>query len=105
MKKIRAKITIKEGWEDVDEVLHFESLPYIPEVICTELISRHNNNLLASHFEIKKTRELVTQKYYQSIRYHNIEAYLKDCDVYLASKMVKHKSYRDLQLLFVLTYC
>ena len=54
----------QQDWEDIDGVLHHQDLPYVPEIIQTELISRHHDNLLASHFGIKKTHELVAQKYY-----------------------------------------
>lgn len=59
-KAIRAKTVMKEGWQDVNKVLHFESLPYISVIICIELISRYYNNPLAGHFGIKKTKELIT---------------------------------------------
>ena len=48
-----------EGWDDIDGILHYQGLPYIPEIIWTELISRHHDNPLASHFGIEKTYELV----------------------------------------------
>ena len=56
---------LKDGWEkDVDRVLHHQRLPYVPEVIRTELLSRHHNDLLAGHFGINKTRDLIARKYY-----------------------------------------
>ena len=70
----------------------------------TELISRHHNNLLASHFGVEKTRELIAQKFYWPILYCDVEANVKYCDVCLASKAVCHKSYRDLQSLPVTTH-
>lgn len=45
-------------------MLNFQNLSYISKIIYKELISQYYNNLLAYHFEIKKTKELVTQKYY-----------------------------------------
>ena len=64
-----------------------------------ELISRHHDNLPVGHFGIEKTRELLTKKYYWPTLRHNVEAYVKGCDVYLASKAVRHKPYNDLQSL------
>ncbi len=55
---------MKEGYKNVNEMLHFLSLPYVSKIICTELISRHYNNFLADHFGIVKTQKLVAQKYY-----------------------------------------
>ena len=53
-----------EGWNNIDGVLYHQGLPYVPEIIQTELISRYHNDPLAGHFAIEKTRELIAQKYY-----------------------------------------
>ena len=52
------------NWKDSDRILHHPGLPYVPEIIRTELISRHHNDPLASYFGIEKIQELVTRKYY-----------------------------------------
>ena len=70
---------------------------FIPKTIWTELINRHHDNLLAGHFGIEKTYKLLAQKYYWPTFRHNVKAYLKGCDVCLASKTVRHKLYGDLQ--------
>ena len=54
----------QQGWEDINNVLHYYGLLYVPEIIQTELISRHHNNPLACYFEIEKIQELVARKYY-----------------------------------------
>ena len=94
-----------KGCDNIDDVLHHQSLPYIPEIIQTKLISKYHNNLLAGHFGIKKTHELVAQKYYWILLCHNVKDYVKRCDVYLALKAVQHKLYGDLQSLPIPTYC
>lgn len=76
----------------------------MPEVIKTKNISPYHNDPLASHFSIKKTRELVACKYYWSTLQHNVEPYIKNCVVCLALKTIKHKPYRDHQSLPVLIY-
>lgn len=43
-----------EDWEDTDGVLHHQGFLYVPEIIRTELISRHHNDPLAGHFGIEK---------------------------------------------------
>ncbi len=53
-----------EGWEDIEQVLHYQSLLYVPKVIRSELIIRHYDNPLASHFGIEKTCKLIARKYY-----------------------------------------
>ncbi len=87
------------GWEDIEGVLHWEGLPYLPEIIRFEIISRHHNDPLEGHFGIEKTRGLVAQKYYRPSLRDNVEAYVKACDVCPASKAVLHKPYRNIQLL------
>ena len=61
--KVRAE-SLQESWEDVKGILHHQGLPFVPEVIQTELISRHHDDPLAGHFGIEKTQELIARKYY-----------------------------------------
>ncbi len=85
-------------------MLHYQDLPYVPKVICLELISRHHDNLLVSDFGIEKTCELIARKYYWLTLQQDDEAYVKDCNVCLALKAVRHKSYGDLQSLPIPTH-
>lgn len=57
-------------------MLHYQSLPYIPEIILTEFISGYYNNPLACYFGIKKTYKFIAQKYYWSTLCHNVEDYV-----------------------------
>ncbi len=95
---------LKEGCEEIEEVLHHQGLPYMPEIVRTELISRHYDDPLAGHFGIDKTRELIARKYYWPTLHRDIEAYVTGYDICLASKSVKHKPYGDLQSLPVPTH-
>ncbi len=95
---------LSEGWEDIQQVLHYQGLPYIPKVIRSELISRHHDNPLVGHFGIEKTSELIARKYYWPTLQRDVEAYVKGCDVCLDSKVVRHKPYGDLQSLPVPTH-
>ena len=90
--------------KDSDRILHHESLPYIPEIIKMKLSSRHYDDPLAGHFGIEKTQELVARKYFWETLYHNVKVYVRDYDVCLASKTVKHKPYENLQQLPVPTH-
>ena len=85
-------------------MLHHQGLPYVPEIMQTELISRHHNNLLASHFGFEKTPELVAWKYYWPPLGYDVKDYVKGCNVCLALKTVWHKFYGNLQSLPVLIY-
>ena len=93
-----------DGYEEIDDILHHQGLPFVLEAIRTELISRHHDDPLAGHFGIEKTCKLLAQKYYWPTLRHNVEAYVKGCDICLASKAVCHKPYGDLQLLPIPTH-
>ncbi len=101
--KLRSK-RLPEGWEDIEQVLHYQGFLYVPKVIRSELISKHHDNSLVGHFGIEKTRLLIARKYYWPTLRRDVEAYVKGCDVCLASKTVRHKPYRDLQSLLVSTH-
>ena len=102
--KFRAEMLRKEGWEDLEGVLHYQRLPYVPELIRTELISRHHDGSLAGHFGIEKIRELIARKYYWETLRRDVESYVRGYNICLASKAVRHKPYGDLQLLPVPTH-
>ena len=102
--KIRAE-KLGGNWKDSKGILHHQDLPYILEIIRTKQISRHHDNPLAGHFGIEKTRELVIRKYYWETLCHDVEVYVRGCDVCLASKTVKHKPYGNLQQRLVPTHC
>lgn len=51
---------LKNGLEeDDDEMLYREGVLYVSEIIKTEPISRHHNDLPVGYFGIKKTYKLV----------------------------------------------
>ena len=102
-RKLRSEQLVKD-WQDIDGVLHHQGLPYVPEIIRTELISRHHDDPLAGHFGIEKTQELFSQKYYWSTLCRDVEDYVRGCNICLASKAVRHKPYGDLQSLPVPTH-
>ena len=68
------------------------------------MISCHHNDPLAGHIGIDKIRELVGRKYYWPSLRKDVKNYVRGCDLYLASKIVRHKFYRDLQSLPVSTH-
>ena len=91
-------------YKELDGVLYHQGLPFVPEVIWTEIISWHHDDPLAEHFGIDKTKDLVGRKYYWPSLRRDIEAYVKGCGVCLGSKAVRHKPYGDLQSLPVPTH-
>lgn len=95
---------LTKDWEDLDEVLHRQGLPYVPKITRSELISRHHDDSLAGYFGIDKTQELIVRNYYWPTLRRDVEAYVKGCDVCLTSKAVSHKPYGDLRSLPVPTH-
>ena len=85
-------------------MLQYRGLPYVPEIIRSEVISYHHDDPLAGHFGIDKTRKLVGRKYYWPSLRKDIEDYVRGCDVCLASKAIRYKPYGDLQSLAVPTH-
>ena len=98
------KLRSKEGYKKVKGVIYHQGLLFVPKAIQTKLISRYHNDSLAGHFGIKKTCELLAQKYFWPSWRHNVEVNVKGCDMCLASKAVKHKPYGDFQSLLIPTY-
>ena len=93
-----------DGYKEIDEIFHYQGLPFVFKAIWTELISRHHNNFLASYFGIKKTCKLLAWNYYWPTLRHNVKAYVKGYDVCFASKTIHQKPYGNLQLLPVPTH-
>ena len=61
-KKLRLKQILLEGWQDIKQVLHYQSFLYIPKLIHSKLINKHYDNPLTGHFGIKKTGKLIARK-------------------------------------------
>ena len=55
-KLLREAAGLPEGWKDVERVLKYQGLPYVPKIIRSEVISRHHDEPLTGHFGIDKTR-------------------------------------------------
>ena len=53
-KKLRSK-RLLESWKNIEKVFYYQSLLYVPKIICSKLINKYYDNLLASHFGIEKT--------------------------------------------------
>ena len=85
-------------------MLHHQGLPFVLEAIQMELINWHHDGPLTGNFGIKKIYRLLARKYYWPTLRHDVKAYVKDCDIYLAFKTIQHKPYSDLQSLLLPTY-
>jgi len=51
---------------DFRDLLRYNELLYVSEEesLRAELVKRHHDDILASHFEVEKTIELIERKYY-----------------------------------------
>lgn len=83
----------------MENILYYQNLSYISEIIYSKIISYQHDNLLTSYLGIGKTKELIGRKYFWPTFCQDIKAYVKGCNVCLTLKVVRHKSYKDLQLL------
>ena len=86
--KLKTEQPIKDNLENINNMLHYQGLSYVSKIIWTELINRYHNNLLVSHFNIKKIYKLVAQKYYWPTLHYNVYNYMKGYDICLALKIV-----------------
>ena len=68
-----------------------------------KLITKHHNNLLASHFGIKKTRELIAENLI-SQHSNRCEILYQRMRRLFSIKAMRHKLYGDLQSFSVLTH-
>ena len=59
----KARAKHPADWDNTKKVLHYQSLPYILEIIWIELINKYHNNLLVNFFGTKKTQECIAWKY------------------------------------------
>ena len=62
-KALRA-VGFPKDWKDVERVLEYRGLPYVPEIIHSKVISRHYNDSLTRHFGIDKIWKVIGQKYH-----------------------------------------
>ena len=88
--KIRSE-ELKKGldrYKEIDRVLRYQRLPFVPEIIQTELIGQYHNNFLVDYFDINKTRKLISRKYYWRSFRKDVQAYVQDCNIYSAFKAV-----------------
>ena len=76
----------------------------MPKVICSKQINKYYNNPIAGYFGIEKIWKLIAKKYYQPTPKRDIKAYIKGYNIYLTSKAVDYKLYRNLKSLPMLTH-
>lgn len=63
-KELQVSKNLPGGWEDVEEILHYQRLSYVPKIIFSKLINRHYDDPLVDYFKISKTYEIITRNYF-----------------------------------------
>jgi hypothetical protein len=66
------------------------------------LFKQNHDNFYTSHFDVKRTLELLKRKYYWSAMNQNVKKYVNACFVCHRIKTIKHKFFEQLQSIFML---
>jgi len=61
----------------------------------------HHDNPLTEYFEIKKTKTLISRKFYWLRMTSNIDKYIRECDIYQCNKISRYRFYDKLASLSV----
>ena len=113
--KIRSELIIHDvdlliNWQNSNEIFYRENKLYLLEAMRMNALTRNHDDSLIDHFEVKKTLELLHRKYYwlnsnKKNAFFDIKQlvreYCESCVVCKRNKTSKHKSYEDLQFLFI----
>ena len=113
--KIRSELVTHDvdlliNWQNSNEDFYRESKLYLFKTMRMNTLIRNHNDSLIDHFEMKKTFEFFHRKYYWfNLNKKNasfdmkqlIREYCELCVVCKRSKTSKHKSYKNLQFLFI----
>lgn len=81
------------------KIFYYQAYLYAQKIIRLELIWWYYQDFLNSFLGIKKTLELIAQKYYKSIFNKDVELYVRHYDISFATKIVRSKLYRDILFL------
>lgn len=90
-----------EPWSKIEELLHYNGNPYILEIPQTDLLERNHNNRFSRHFQVQKTFELLTCKYYWPKMKPDVVKYVLSCDICMSSIAQRHKFHGSLQSFLV----
>ena len=69
----------------------------------TKLFRLYHDDLLTNHFDMKKIKNLINRKYFWFRMIVNVNEYVKKCDMCQRTKTSRHRSYDELQSLFIST--
>jgi translation initiation factor 2 beta subunit (eIF-2beta)/eIF-5 len=90
-------------WDIQEEILCYEDKWYISSSFLRRaLLQQNHDDSQARHFEYTRTLELLRRKYYWSKINNDIKEYVETYSTCHRVKTVKHKSFNQLQSLFLL---
>ena len=103
-------VDLLTNWQNSNEVLYRENKLYLFKAMRMNALARNHDDSLVDHFEVKKTLELFHRKYYwlnsgrEDVFFDMkqlVREYCESCVVCKRSKASRHKSYENLQFLFI----
>ncbi len=99
--KSQRDASVKSDYTLKNDFLKFRERYYVSEkkFLKIELLKRHHDDILADHFDVKKTVELLNRKYHWSRMIKYVKFYIKTCDICQRTKTFRHLFYDDLQFL------
>ena len=100
----RKSNVLKFKWTvDVDDFFRYENRLYVfnEKSVRVELLKRHHDDMLTNHFDVIKTTELFSRKYYWSDMTKYVKNYVETCDICQKTKTSRHRSYDVMQFLFM----
>ncbi len=91
-----------EAWIlNSQEIIEYNESLYVWKNLSVreELLKRHHDDLLATHFDADKINELLNHKYYWKSMIKNVKEYINTCDICQRIKIKHHLSYDELKSL------
>jgi hypothetical protein len=93
-----------QGFELKDGLLLYNGMMYVPKSERTTILIVKHDSPIAGHYGIRKTKELVSRDYWWPKMTHDIESYVKSCDVCQRAKHSHRKQSGLLQPLSEYNY-
>jgi hypothetical protein len=94
---------LNKNWRLNDDFLCFKNVWYVFVHLMKRLLFKENHdNFYASHFNVKKTLELLKRKYYWFTMSQDVKKYVNACFACYRIKTIKHKFFEQLQSIFML---
>ncbi len=89
---------ICKNWRLDDDLVCFKNVWYVLADLMRRLLFKQNHDdFHASHFDVKRTLELLKRKYYWSAMSQDVKKYVNACFACHRIKTIRHKSFEQLQ--------